>query len=149
MTKISTLMLVGVLALSACSGEPEDTRPGQPVAHRRAAFKAILRVSEPMGVMLREDTYDAKRFQVLAQQLMNLRNEPWGYFAPDTLYPPSKAKPEVWSQAAKFAADKQAFLDATDKVAAIAGTPDKMQAAEAYKAVQDACRNCHDQFKNE
>jgi cytochrome c556 len=149
MSKTLIAMLLSVLLLSACGGEPKDTRPGQPVAHRREAFKAILRVSEPMGVMLREDQYDATRFQALTQQLMSLRNGPWGYFAPDTLYPPSHAKPEVWSQADKFAADKKAFFDATDGLAAIAGTPDKIKAAVAYKAVEDSCRDCHKAFKTE
>lgn len=149
MPKTFALLLLSVLVLSACGGEAPDTRPGQPVAHRRAAFKEILKVSEPMGVMLREDAYDAQRFQSLAGQLMILRNEPWGYFTADTLYPPSKAKAGVWSEADKFAADKKAFLDATDQLAAIAGTPDKMKAAVAYKAVEDACRNCHKAFKNE
>jgi len=147
MSKTSILMLFSVLALAACGGEPEDTRPGQPVAHRREAFKAILRASEPMGVMLRENEYDAKRFQVLAGQLMNVRNGPWGYFAPDTLYPPSHAKPEVWSQADKFADEKKAFFDATDQLAAVAGTSDGVKAALAYKAVEEACHGCHKTFK--
>jgi cytochrome c556 len=149
MTKTSILMLLSVLVLSACGGEAKDTRPGQPVAHRRAAFKAILRASEPMGVMLHEDQYDAKRFQALVGQLMTLRDKPWGYFKPDTLYPPSKAKPGVWTKADKFAADKRAFLAATDKLAAIAGTTDAIEAAHAYNAVRETCRNCHDEFKNE
>jgi cytochrome c556 len=149
MTKTLTLMLLSVLILSACGGEAKDTRPGQPVAHRRAAFKAILRATEPMGVMLRENDYNAKRFQALAGQLMSLRNEPWGYFKPDTLYPPSKAKPEVWTKADKFAADKKAFFDATDKLEAVAGTTDPIEAAHAYNAVRETCRNCHDEFKNE
>jgi cytochrome c556 len=147
MPKTQIVLLFSVLALCAC-GEPPDTRPGQPVAHRRAAFKEILKVFEPMGVMLRTDTYDAKRFQMLSQQVMDRRDAPWGYFGADTLYPPSNAKASVWSDAATFAADKQAFFDTTDKLAAIAGTPDKMQAAAAYDAVENTCRNCHKRFKN-
>jgi cytochrome c556 len=69
------------------------------------------------------------------------------YFGPDTQYPPSHATPEVWSNAAKFAAEKQAFFVATDKPAAIAGTPDEEQAAAAYRAVESTCRSCHKTFK--
>lgn len=148
MTKTISLMLLSVLLLSACVAEPEDTRPGQPVAHRRAAFKSILKAFEPMGVMLRDNKYDARRFQMQADQLLGLRNGPWEYFAPDTLYPPSKSKPEVWSQAEKFATAKQAFLDATEKLGTVAAsTTDATEVAKAYKAVEQTCRSCHDDFK--
>ena len=147
MRKLTSILLVSVLALSACGGEPADTRPGQPVAHRRAAFKEILKAFEPMGVMLRTGEYDAKRFQAWSRQLMTVRNGPWSYFKAGTQYPPSHATDAVWNDAAKFAADKQAFFDATDKLAAAAEKLDKAQAATAYEAVQNACRDCHKTFK--
>lgn len=147
MRKTTAALLVSVLALSACGGEEPDTRPGQPVAHRRAAFKEIIKVFEPMGVMLRTDKYEPKQFRALSEQLMTLRDEPWKYFKPDTLYPPSRATAAVWEDPAKFAADKQAFFDATDKLAVVAGSADEKQVAAAYEAVQDTCKNCHKTFK--
>jgi len=146
MPKTIAVLLLSVLVLAAC-GEPQDTRPGQPVAHRRAAFKEILKAFEPMGVMLRTDAYDAKRFQSWSEQLMALRDGPWSYFGADTQYPPSHATDAVWSEAEKFAAEKKSFFDATDKLAALAGTADKRQAAVAYEAVANACQSCHKTFK--
>ncbi|HTY99031.1 MAG TPA: cytochrome c, partial [Rhodocyclaceae bacterium] len=104
MHKTTVILALSAALLAAC-GEPADNRPGQPVAHRRAAFKEILRVFEPMGVMVRTDEYDADRFKALATELVTKRDAPWSYFAADTLYPPSHAKAEVWSQADKFAAE--------------------------------------------
>ncbi len=144
---LASLLLVPLL-LAACGGEAPDTRPGQPVAHRRAAFKELLKAFEPIGVMMRKGTYEADSFKTLAGGVMARRDAPWQYFQPDTLYPPSRAKPEVWSDAAKFAADKKAFFDATDKLAAAAGTPDEETAKAAFEAVQSACRDCHKAFKN-
>lgn len=146
MPKSIAIALVSVLAISAC-GEPRDTGPGQPVAHRQTAFKEILKAFEPMGVMLRSDNYDPNQFKAWSKQLSVLRDVPWGYFGADTQYPPSHATPEVWSNGEKFAAEKQAFMDATDKLTAIAGTPDKRQAAVAYEAVESSCRSCHKTFK--
>ena len=146
MSKTTATLLLAVLVLAAC-GEPPDTRPGQPVAHRRTAFVEILKAFEPMGVMLRTDQYDPKRFQALADQLVTRRDGPWSYFLADTLYPPSHAKAEVWSDEAKFLANKKAFFDATDKLAAVAGTSDKTLAAAAYEAVENTCRDCHKAFK--
>lgn len=150
MTKKPALFLLAALAavlLAACGAEPEDTRPGQPVAHRRAAFKDLLRYFEPMGVMLREDQYNPVKFKSMLTEVMARRETPWQYFQPDTLYPPSHSKPEVWSQADKFAQAKQTFMDATDKLAAVAGTADKAEAGRAYAAVADTCKRCHDDFK--
>ena len=146
MHKTTVILALSAALLAAC-GEPADNRPGQPVAHRRAAFKEILRVFEPMGVMVRTDEYNADRFKALATELVTKRDEPWSYFAADTLYPPSHAKAEVWSQADKFAAEKKGFMDATDKLAAVAGTKDAKQAAAAYHAVEDTCESCHKAFK--
>jgi len=135
-------------ALAGCSVEVEDTGPGQPVAHRRAAFKEILKVFEPMGVMLRTDTYEPQRFARLANALEHLRDGPWPYFQPDTNYPPTKAKAAVWSDQAAFEEDRKAFFKATDHLIEVAGTADKNVAKTAYKAVEDACYACHKEFKN-
>jgi cytochrome c556 len=53
------LFLLSTVALLAACGEVEDTRPGQPVKTRQTAFKEIVKAFEPMGVMLRENRYDA------------------------------------------------------------------------------------------
>lgn len=142
-----TLPLMLALVLSAC-GEPEDTRPGQPVAHRRAAFKDILEVFEPMGQILQKDTLDSRTFQALARQLVAKRDAPWTYFSPDTLYPPSHAKAEVWTEAEKFAVAKKTFFDATDKLAAVAGSQDRKQLEAAWTAAQESCKSCHKAFKD-
>ena len=61
------LALVLPLTLAAC-GEPEDTHPGQPVAHRRAAFNQLVKAFEPMGVMLREKEYKPEEFRKLIER---------------------------------------------------------------------------------
>lgn len=148
MIKRLTLVLLCLSLLSACGGEVEDTRPGQPVAHRRAAFKALLRAFEPIGVMMRTQEYDAAAFARHVAEVKTLRDDPWQYFLPDTNYPPTKAKPEVWSDTARFEADRDTFLKATDRLLEVAGTPDKDVAKAAFEAVQNACSDCHKAFKN-
>lgn len=141
------LVLLPLVLLSACGGEPEDTRPGQPVAHRRAAFKELLREFEPMGTMIREDAYDAQRFAAQAAKVKALSDRPWQYFEPGTQYPPSHAKDEVWSKPAEFDAQRRAFLTATEKLVEVAGTTDSRIAARAFQAAEKTCKDCHDGFK--
>ncbi|WP_205754877.1 cytochrome c [Azoarcus sp. DD4] len=135
------------LSLAACGGAVEDTRPGQPVKHRQDAFKAILRVFEPMGVMLRDGKYQADKFASLAGELVAKREAPWGHFGADTNYPPTKAKAAVWSDAAAFERERQGFFAATDALMAAAQTRDPVQAKAAYDKVYGSCKSCHDGFK--
>ena len=134
------------LALAAC-GEPEDTGPGRPVAHRRAAFQAILDAFEPMGIRLRAKQYDPDEFIAQAKQLNKVKEGPWSYFTPDSNYPPTHATAKVWSEPEKFEAGHQAFIAATEKLVAATETKDGNKVQAAYEAVHDACRNCHKEFK--
>ncbi|MBS1144416.1 MAG: Cytochrome c, class [Proteobacteria bacterium] len=142
--RVFFLLTVGLLA--GC-GEVEDTRPGQPVKQRQMAFKEIVKSFEPMGVMLRKGTWDAEKFQRMADALATKRDAPWAHFGPDTDYPPSKSTPEVWKQPEQFEKDKKAFLASIDALLTAAQTKDKAQIEKAYDAVHDACKTCHKQFK--
>lgn len=135
------------LSLASC-GEPEDTRPGQPVAHRRAAFGKILKAFEPMGVQLRNDRYDADKFIEQAKQLSELSNGPWPYFAADTNYPPTRAKAAVWSEAERFDKARQDFTQASAALLVATESRDLAKVKTAYEAVHDSCRNCHKAFKD-
>ncbi|RIX48964.1 MAG: cytochrome c [Rhodocyclales bacterium GT-UBC] len=141
------LALLLPIVLAGC-GEPEDTRPGQPVAHRRAAFNKILKAFEPMGVQLRDGHYDADKFVTQSRQLADLADSPWPYFAADTHYPPTRAKAAVWSEAERFEKARQDFLHATKALVAAADSRNAEQVKQAYDAVHGSCRNCHKAFKD-
>lgn len=134
------------ILLAAC-GDAEDTRPGQPVKHRQQAFKELIRHFEPMGKMLRDQRYDADKFQALAEELAGRRDAPWTYFGPETNYPPSKSKAEVWSQPGEFDAARQAFIAASDRLLAAARSKDKAGVEKSYQETYDACQGCHRRFR--
>lgn len=147
MQRTSLLLAALIPLLLVACGEPADTRPGQPVTHRRAAFKDILRNFEPMGVQLRDGPYDADKFLGHAKGLAKAKDGPWSYFGADTNYPPTHAKAAAWSDPGKFEESKQAFLQATDKLLAAAELRDEKAIRAAYETVHDSCRNCHKAFK--
>lgn len=147
LTAARLLIIATTALLAACSAQVEDTRPGQPVKTRQQAFKEMLRSFEPMGVMLRENRYDADKFAAMAATLMSKRDAPWAHFGPDTNYPPTKATPKVWSDAEHFEKERLAFIAATDKFKAAVDSRDKASIEVAYKAVYDSCQSCHKPFK--
>jgi cytochrome c556 len=144
---ITLLSIVSLLGLTACDKPVEDTRPGQPVKTRQIAFKEILKVFEPMGTMLRTDRYEPLKFLVLANALQEKRDAPWTHFGTDTLYPPTKAKPEIWSEADQFERERKAFITATDELLAAAKTRQQINADKAYQKTYEICQSCHKHFK--
>lgn len=146
MSKTSLLLLSALLLLAGC-GEPEDTHPGQPVKTRQTAFKEIIKVFEPMGVMLRTDRYDAEKFAQLNEVLQAKREAPWSHFGPDTNYPPTKATAEVWQQPALFEEKRVQFMKATDALGDAVASKDRARIEAAYQAAYESCQGCHKIFK--
>lgn len=140
-------LAVCAAALAACSDVVEDTRPGQPVKHRQEAFKDILRVFEPMGTMLRTNSYDADRFALMAEALLERRDGPWSFFADDTYYPPTKAREAVWTRPDDFEDHLQAFVEATDELFEAAQARELARVRSAYDTAYGSCRNCHEEFR--
>lgn len=139
-------VLVLPLFLMAC-GEPADNRPGQPVAHRRAAFAKILKAFEPMGVQLRKKEYNAEKFLAKAKELAAVKDEPWQYFTADTNYPPTHATAKVWSDADHFERERREFLAAADRLLVAAESGEEKNVTVAYEALHEHCRSCHKAFK--
>lgn len=144
--RIALLALCSATLLAAC-GEAEDTRPGQPVKTRQVAFKEMIKVFEPMGVMLREKRYDEEKFLRLATALIDKREAPWTHFGPDTNYPPTKATAKVWEEPARFEEERKRFFTATDALLTAAQSKDLKQIEPAYQTVYDSCKSCHSSFK--
>ncbi|MDR3213136.1 MAG: cytochrome c [Azoarcus sp.] len=138
------LYLLTVLTFAACSPTVEDTRPGQPVKHRQEAFKALLRASEPIGLMLQNGQFSPERLAALGETLAKAGEAPWNFYGPDTDYPPSKSRPEVWNEPEKFAAERQRFIAAA---ATLRSAADAGAAQAAYDEMRARCKSCHNAFR--
>lgn len=142
----SWVVLVAVLGLSACGHE--DTHPGQPVTKRKLVFKQMLRTLEPMGLIVRgKNSYDSAQFLQLATKLQSLSTQPWQYFTPDSNYPPTRAKPDVWNKPAEFKQAQQKLIAATDQLANVAKSGNLDTIRPAFGAVESSCKACHQQFR--
>ena len=150
-TIFSSLAVVSAcLALSACNGEPKDTHPDQLVTQRRAIFKSFTRTLEPMGLVARDrKDYNPREFNVSALELQKLARQPWPLFTPDSNYPPTHAKPEVWLQAAEFKAAQADYLNRVDQLVAAAQGSDLALIKNSVNEVQKSCKSCHTQFRND
>jgi cytochrome c556 len=148
---ITLIPLVAMtVLLSACSDRVKDTHPQQLVSKRQALFKKFTKTLEPMGLVARErQDYLKADFVASALALQELATQPWAYFTADGNYPPTRAKPEVWSQAGEFKKAQDAYLASVDKLVQLAGSADLPTLRANVEAVEKSCKSCHDQFRSD
>lgn len=151
MQKIALITLVAATALlGACSDRVKDTHPQQLVSKRQAIFKKFTKTLEPLGLVARDrQTYVKADFMTSALALQELSSQPWAFFTADGNYPPTRAKPEVWSQASEFKKAQDEYLVSVDKLVQLAGSADLPTLRASVEAVQKSCKSCHDQFRSD
>jgi len=143
-------LLVAAVLLSACSDRVKDTHPQQLVSKRQAIFKKFTKTLEPMGLVARErQDYVKSDFMASALALQELSKQPWAYFTADGNYPPTRAKPEVWSQAGEFKQAQNNYLASVEKLVQLSGRADLPTIRASVEAVQKNCKSCHDQFRSD
>jgi len=136
--------------LLGCSEKTADTHPQQLVTKRVAIFKKFTKALEPLGLVARErQNYVKADFMAQAQALQDLSSQPWSYFTSDGDYPPTRAKHEVWTQAAEFKKAQDSYLATVDTLVRVSGSADLPAIRDAVDAVQKSCKSCHDQFRSE
>lgn len=138
------------LGLGACFEPIKDTHPDQVLTKRRALFKQYTRALEPMGLVASgRKEYKPEEFLVMAQDLDTLSTKPWVYFPADGNYPPTHARPAVWSQPEAFKAAQEKYQASVHALllAAQAGRLEPVQ--KAMDAVTASCKACHKDFRYE
>ncbi|MBS4096530.1 MAG: cytochrome c [Sulfuricella sp.] len=144
--KLVFLVVCAVLPLGGCT--EADNHPGQPVQHRVAAFKKMLQSMEQMGMVVRErQEFKAADFLEHAHELKALAQEPWQYFTPNSNYPPTRAKPDLWQHQTNFAEFRNDLDESLAKLIAAAETGKMDMIAPAYTSVEDSCEACHQRFR--
>lgn len=149
MKKITLIPLVAMAVLiSACSDRVKDTHPQQLVSKRQAVFKKFTKTLEPMGLVARErQDYVKPDFMASALALQALATQPWAYFTADGNYPPTRAKPQVWSQGGEFKQAQDGFIASVNKLVDVSGSADLPAIRAGVEAVEKNCKSCHDQFR--
>ena len=129
---------------SAQFAKPEDA-----VKYRKSAFSLMATHTGRMGAMAQGKVpFDAKVAAENAEILANLSKLPWTAFGEGTDLPDSKAKHEVWKDAAKFKEIADKLQADTQKLVAATKTGKEDAFKAAFGAAAGNCKSCHDDFKN-
>jgi cytochrome c556 len=140
-----SLSLAAILPAQAQFAKPEDA-----VKYRKASFTVMAAHFGRLGAMANgKAPYDAKAAADNAELVATLAKLPWAAFGEGTDKGETRAKPEIWKDAAKFkeAADKMQTEMGKLNVAAKAGNVDALKAAFGPAAA--SCKACHDNFRKD
>jgi cytochrome c556 len=140
-----SLSLAAILPAQAQFAKPEDA-----VKYRKASFTVMAAHFGRLGAMANgKAPYDAKAAADNAELVTTLAKLPWAAFGEGTDKGETRAKPEIWKDAAKFkeAADKMQTELGKLNVAAKAGNVDALKAAFGPAAA--SCKACHDNFRKD
>jgi cytochrome c556 len=142
----SALLLLAMgLPAQAQFAKAEDA-----IKYRKASFTVMAAHFGRIGAMASgRAPYDAKAAADNADVVATLSKLPWAAFGEGTDKGDTRAKPEIWKEAAKYkeAADKMQAEIVKLNTAAKAGNIDALKVAFGPAAA--SCKACHDNFRKD
>jgi cytochrome c556 len=149
MKKIISLFAASMIAAAALPALAQFAKPDDAIKYRKnALFVMQQNFGRVAGMAAGKIPFDAKVAAESAAVADFVGKLPWAAFGPETDLGDTKAKPEIWSNKAKFddyAKKLQAELDKLD-AAAKTGKLDNIKVA--VNATGEACKACHDDFRS-
>lgn len=146
-TRCAGALLLVAMGLPA---QAQFAKPEDAIKYRKASFTVMAAHFGRLGAMANGRTpYDAKAAADNADVVATLSKLPWAAFGEGTDKGDTRAKLEVWKEAAKYkeAADKMQAEIVKLNTAAKAGNIDALKVAFGPAAA--SCKACHDNFRKD
>jgi cytochrome c556 len=150
MKTISGLFSVVMAMAVTLPAQAQFAKPEDAVKYRKASFTVMAAHFGRLGAMANgRMPYDAKVAADNADVVLALSKLPWAAFGEGTDKGDTRAKPEIWKEAAKYkeAADKMQAEIVKLNTAAKAGNIDALKVAFGPAAA--SCKVCHDNFRKD
>ena len=145
-------MVMAAVALALGTGAAfqaaAQAKPEQLVKQRQSGMALINWYFGPIGAMMRGDRpYDPAIVMRNADYLEVLSKMPMEGFQPSTKDEKTKARPEVWTDKAKFDKAMENMQGEIAKFKQVAHGGDQGAIKAQFGAVGKSCANCHDDFR--
>jgi len=143
------------IAAFACLGTAlpaaaQFAKPEDAIKYRKAAFTVMAAHFGRVAAMANgRIPFDAKAAASNAEIATMLSKLPYAGFVDGSDKGDTKAKPEIWSERAKFDASATKMQDEMVKFNAAAKTGDMAAIKAAVGGVGQACKGCHDTYRKE
>lgn len=144
--------IVRILALfsllCAAAAQAQFAKPEAAIRYRQAALTVMgTHFSRLADMAQGKVPFDAKVAQDNEAVIAVVSKLPWAGFIEGTDKGETKAKPEIWSEPAKFKEAQERLMAETMKLSAAVRTGKAEDLKAAVASLGGACKNCHDQFR--
>jgi cytochrome c556 len=138
-------LLAGVIAIAYA----QDIKPDRAIKYRQGALTTMAWHFGYLGAMAKgEQPYNKDEAIRRSSIVSEVSKLPWEGFIPGSDQgAPTKAKPDIWKEPAKFKELQTKLIDETAKLATVAKTGDEAAFKAQVGATGKACGNCHDDFR--
>lgn len=145
---LACVALAATLVTLTAPASAQFAKAEDAIKYRKSALFVMSQHFGRLGAMVNgKIPFDAKAAADNADVVASMAKLPWAAFGPETDLGETRAKPEVWSQAAKFKENNEKLMADTVKLAAAAKTGNLDSLKAAFSATANTCKACHDTFR--
>ncbi len=153
-TAIRTLMLAvaaSIVLTGAALADGPPSKAEKVLAYRKALYQVIVWNVGPMGAMAQDKVpFNAPEFALRAGRVAELTPMlAESYPAESKGVANSKLNPDMWANRADFDAKLKDLVDRSAALAEVAKTGDPAKTKAAFFSMADACKACHDKYKED
>ena len=148
---VATLALAAAaLTLGASASAQSFQKPEDAIKYRQGAFRVMAAHFGALGAMANNRApFDAQAAARHGDVIAMVSHLPFAGFGPGTDKGETRAKPEIWSENAKFTSAAQRMQSEVGKLAAAAKTGNLDNLKAAFGPAANSCKACHDDFRKE
>ncbi len=148
MKRLSLAVLAVAGVVTALPAAAQFAKPEDAVKYRKAAFTVMAAHFGRVGAMANGRVpFDAAAAQANMEVANTMAKLPFTAFGPGTDVGDTRAKPNIWSDNAKFTAAANKMVEEMGKLNAAAKTGNLDQIKAAFSATAGSCKACHDAFR--
>ncbi|MET0311259.1 MAG: cytochrome c [Burkholderiaceae bacterium] len=149
MKVLATLALAAAASAFAAPAAAQFAKPEDAIKYRQNALFVMAQHFGRVGAMAQGRVpFDAKVAAENAEIMADMAKLPWAGFGPGyDKGAPSKAKPEIWTEQAKFKEHSDKLVAESAKLAAAAKTGNLDNLKTAFGATAATCKACHDAYR--
>ncbi len=150
MKAIACLVAATTLFALAAPASAQFAKTEDAIKYRQSALSVMGTHFGRLGAMANgKVAFDAKAAAENADIVASMAKLPWvGFVAGSDKGGNTKAKPEIWTEQAKFKEGHEKLVSETTKLASAAKTGNLDALKTAFSATADTCKSCHDAFRN-
>ena len=144
-------ILAATAAAATLPAAAQFAKPEDAVKYRQSALFIMSQHFGRIGAMVNGRVpYDAAAAVQNAEIVAEMSKLPWAGFGPGTdRVTPTRAKPEVWTEQAKFKEHNEKLVGETAKLVAAAKTNSLDNLKVAFGSTANTCKGCHDAYRKD